>query len=164
MVNRRPSSNTDAPLYSKSYYTVQQGDNLLFLAELFNCEPHHLKVWNNLKTDVVTPGQELLLFSPAYNGNSVTVEGVAAITNTAVAKLPSLIPKEVISQNGSSIFNKKKSTQVTSYLYHTIQRNESLKVISLKYRVPIPILLKINGIDEGKLPKPGNRIKVKVVN
>jgi len=134
------------------------------LAELFNCEPHHLKIWNNLKTDVVTPGQELLLFSPTYNGNSVTIEGVAASTNKAVAKLPSLIPKEIVSQKASSVFSEKKSAQPTSYLYHTIQRNESLKVISLKYRVPISILLKINGIDEGKLPKPGNRIKVRVVN
>ncbi len=167
MVNQKPSSrrNTGAPLYTKSYYTVQEGDNLPFLAELFNCEPFHLKVWNDLKTDYVAPGRELLLFLPAYNNNSVTVEeGYTTTSNKVVPKLPVLVSKEVLSLQGSAITNDKKEAQPKSYLYHTIQRNESLKAISIKYRVPIPILLEINGIHEGKLPKPGNRIKVKMVN
>lgn len=167
MVNRKPSvrRNNGASLYTKSYYTVQPGDNLFFLAQLFNCEPFHLKVWNDLKSDYVAPGQELLLFSPAYNNNSVTVEeGYDVMKNRAVAKLPILASKEVVSLQGSPVFNDKKEAQPKSYLYHTIQRNESLKAISIKYRVPIPILLEINGIHEGKLPKPGNRIKVKMVN
>jgi len=167
MINRKPLGrrNTGASLYTKSYYTVQDGDNLPFLAELFNCEPFHLKVWNNLKSDYVAPGQELLLFSPAYHNNSVTVEDRYTTTrNKAVARLPILVSKEVVSLQGSPVSNDKKEASSKSYLYHTIQRNESLKAISIKYRVPIPILLEINGIHEGKLPKPGNRIKVKVIN
>ncbi len=167
MVNQRPSSrrNTGAPLYTKSYYTVQPGDNLPFLAKLFNCEPFHLKVWNDLRSDYVAPGQELLLFSPAYNSNTVTVEeGYVTTSNKEVPRLPVLVSKEVVSLKGAPVFNDQKEAQPKSYLYHTIQRNESLKAISIKYRVSIPILLEINGIHEGKLPKPGNRIKVKVVN
>lgn len=166
MVNRKPSGrrNTGAPLYTKSYYTVQPGDNLPFLAELFNCEPFHLQVWNDLKSDYVAPGQELLLFLPAYN-NSVAVEaGFATERNNEVAKLPVLVAKKVLSLKGSPITSGQKEALPKSYLYHTIQRNESLKAISIKYRVSIPVLMEINGFHEGKLPKPGNRIKVKVVN
>ena len=167
VVNQRPAvrRNIGAPLYTKSYYTVQQGDNLPFLAKLFNCEPFHLKVWNDLKTDYVEPGQELLLFSPAYNPTSVAVEQASTMANNSVVPvLPKLIPTKVVSLKESPVFKDKKEATPKSYMYHTIQRNESLKGISIKYRVPIPILLEINGIHEGKLPKPGNRIKVKVVN
>ena len=165
-INRRPSGrrNTGRPLYTQSYYTVQQGDNLAFLAKLFNCEPYHLKVWNDLKTNSVAPGQEILLFSPVYDNTTISV-GDAPISNSsvAIAALPSITPKAIQSLKGSPIFPKKVAEQKKSYLYHTIQRNESLKNISRRYKVPIPILLKMNDIDEGKLPKPGNRIKVKVV-
>ena len=165
-INRRPSGrrNTGRPLYTKSYYTVQQGDNLVFLAKLFNCEPYHLKVWNDLKTNNVVPGQEILLFSPVYDNTAISV-GDAPLNNNGVTltALPSIKPKKIQSLKGSPIFPKKVAEQKKSYLYHTIQRNESLKNISRRYKVPIPILLKLNDIDEDKLPKPGNRIKVKVV-
>ncbi len=163
-VNRRPSGrkNIGKSLYAKSYYTVQQGDNLVFLAKLFNCDPFHLKVWNDLKTDRVAPGQELLLFSPVYDDHTVSVTK-SANSRAIVAVLPNISPKSVESLNGSAIFPKKVAERAKSYLYHTIQRNESLKNISKRYKIPIPILLKMNGIHEGKLPKPGNRIKVKVV-
>ena len=162
-INRRPSGrkNTGRALYTKSYYTVQQGDNLPFLARLFNCDPFHLKIWNDLKTDRVTPGQELLLFAPAYENNTVTV--VKTTTPRMILPLSSISPKPIESLKGSLIFPKRTAEKPKSYLYHTIQRNESLKNISGRYKVPIPILLEMNDIDEGKLPKPGNRIKVKVI-
>ncbi len=164
-INRSPSGrkNTGRPLYTKSYYTVQQGDNLPFLAKLFNCDPVHLKIWNDLKTDQVTPGQELLLFAPSYESNTITVVNATNNSNNITAPLASISPKPIQSLKDSPIFPKKVAERPKSYLYHTIQRNESLKNISRRYQVPIPILLEMNDIDEGKLPKPGNRIKVKVV-
>ncbi len=166
-INRRPSGrrNTSKPLYTKSYYTVQQGDNLPFLAKLFNVDPFHLKIWNDLKTDQVTLGQELLLFAPAHNNNSVTVDesSTLATANNSTATLPSISPKPVQPLNGSAVFPKKVVERPKEYLYHIIQRNESLKSISGRYKVPIPFLLDMNDIHEGKLPKPGNRIKVKVI-
>jgi len=166
MVNRRPTNRRKAgqPLYSKSYYTVQQGDNLAFLAKLFNCDPVHLKVWNDLKTDEVKPGQELLLFSPAFDNNSITVSETPLInTDKIIPFLPAIVPSKIAPLAESAIVQKKIVERSKTYLYHTIQRNESLKSIGAKYRVPIPILLEINGISEGKLPRPGNRIKVKVI-
>ena len=144
--------------YAKSYYTVQPDDDLDFLAQLFNCDPYHLKFWNNLKTDKLQPGQELVLFTPHYEENSVRV----IEDNTVLAALPTLKPKAVYPLNEATIVHKKIEQKPLSYLYHTIQRNESLKDIATKYQIPIPILLKINDIKEDELPKPGNRIKVKV--
>ena len=169
-INQRPAGrkNSGRPLYTKSYYTVQQGDNLPFLAKLFNCEPFHLKIWNDLKSDQIRPGQELLLFSPTYehtNSISVTEEKpVFGIENTTLSALPSLTPKPVYSLQGSYVFQNKIEEKPKDYIYHVIQRNESLKDVAAKYRIPISILLKINQINEFKLPKPGNRIKVKVIN
>lgn len=168
-INRSPSSpkTPGRAVYAKSYYTVQQGDNLPFLAKLFNCDPFHLKVWNNLQSDYVKPGQELLLFTPSYEGTSISTKAttVSEGRNVAMilAPLSKIKPKAVISLEGSELFPKKMAERPKTYLYHTIQRNESLKDISTKYRIPIPLLLEMNRIDRNKLPKPGNRIKVKVV-
>ena len=161
--NRFASSRNNKPSYTKSYYTVQQGDNLPFLAKLFNCDPYHLMVWNDLKTEHVTPGQELLLFSIA-NDRVVDINDDGAQSNGLVAKLPILQPTSVMPLNGTYIVQHKIIESPKEYRYHTIQRNETLKSIAAKYRISIPILLKLNNIDEGKLPKPGNRIKVKLMN
>ncbi|MEM6320106.1 MAG: transglycosylase SLT domain-containing protein [Bacteroidota bacterium] len=165
-VNQRPRTrrkNTGQPLYTKSYYTVQQGDNLPFLAKLFNCETYHLKVWNDLKTDEIKPGQELLLFAPYYEDNAIRLAEDAPTVASPFVKIPSIQPKPVTPLKGFSVLQKKAQPETVEYLYHTIQRNESLKSISAKYRIPIPVLLKINEIDEDKLPKPGNIIRVKVI-
>ena len=166
-VNASPSNNRNSgqPLYTKSYYTVQQGDNLAFLAKIFNCEPYHLKIWNNLKSDNIEPGQELLLFSPNYEDKSIDVNDVTSMAiDGQLALLPIIQPKSIYPLNGTYIVQNKIKDRPKNYLYHTIQRNESLKTIGAKYKVPIPILLELNKIEEGKLPKPGNRIKVKVIH
>jgi membrane-bound lytic murein transglycosylase D len=162
-INQAPSRNRNAnmPLYTKSYYTVQPGDNLEFLAKLFNCHPFHLKIWNDLKSDYIEPGQELLLFSPRYDDKFIQAHSDKF--STILPALPSIKAKPVYSLKGSHVAQNKIEEKPKKYIYHTIQRNESLKDIAAKYKIPIPLLLELNKIDKKKLPKSGNRIKVKVV-
>ena len=48
--------------YVRSVYKVVEGDNLAKLAELFSCSAYHLKVWNNLVSSAIWPGQELAVW------------------------------------------------------------------------------------------------------
>ena len=149
-------------LYTKSYYTVQPDDNLAFLAELFNCEPAHLKIWNGLKSDVLYPGQELLLFSPTYDNRSIRVKN--STSSTPIEYLPSIQPSSIYPQQGTYVFQDEQTTQVSDYMYHTLQRNESLREVASKYQIPVSKLLEMNKMDENSLPKPGHRLKVKLLN
>ena len=48
-------------------YTVRSGDSLYKIARQFNTSPEAIKTWNNLRSDLIFPGQELSiqLFAPA---------------------------------------------------------------------------------------------------
>ena len=55
VVNTNSSSRT-------THYKVTPGQNLSFIATKFNVEVQDLKVWNNLKTNTIIPGQKLKIY------------------------------------------------------------------------------------------------------
>ena len=62
----------------KQIYTVRKGDHLNTIANRFKCTIYDVKVWNNLKTNYVKPGQQLVLYiNKVGNSNTNT-------TNTQV--------------------------------------------------------------------------------
>ena len=50
--------------YYKTFYTTLNDDHLHTLAGIFSCSKHNLKVWNNLTSEVLTRGQELIVWFP----------------------------------------------------------------------------------------------------
>lgn len=46
------------------YYTVKYGDNLLLLADVFDCKLSDLKKWNGIKKDAIFKGQKLKVRVP----------------------------------------------------------------------------------------------------
>lgn len=52
------------PDYFKTSYTVGSGETLESLAEIFNCSPYNLMLWNDLSSSYVSAGQELVLYMP----------------------------------------------------------------------------------------------------
>lgn len=58
------SSYTPDSYYFRSVYTVVQGDEIFDLAAVFSCSPYNLKIWNNLTSYHLKPGQELSIWFP----------------------------------------------------------------------------------------------------
>lgn len=54
----------DDPDYFKTTYTVGSGETLETLAEVFNCAPYNIMLWNDLSSSYLSAGQELVLYMP----------------------------------------------------------------------------------------------------
>ncbi len=73
-VAKREVLNTDSAfIYSDSFeiivpgqvtYIVEAGDNLGYIAERFGCKVSDIKAWNDMYSDKLSIGQQLLLFIP----------------------------------------------------------------------------------------------------
>lgn len=50
------------------YHKVKHGQNLSIIAEKYNVEVQDLKVWNNLKSNTILPGQRLIVSKSADKG------------------------------------------------------------------------------------------------
>ena len=55
----------------QSKHTVKSGENLDLIAKKYKCSVTDLKEWNNLKSSVIHPNQELVVYAPSSN-NTVT--------------------------------------------------------------------------------------------
>ena len=164
------TANFNVDAYTLSHHYVQANENLQTIANSYNCHPYHIKVWNELKSNYVQAGTQLKIYTPKIgptaskptkvitprNKRSTpkiapikwkpvkTIYYPSAITNSSAAKTSKIKPKR--------------------FLYHVIHRNESLRDISKQYGTPVDQLLEFNNIKKGKrLPMPGDKIKVKLV-
>jgi membrane-bound lytic murein transglycosylase D len=53
---------TQANRNQKTIYTVESGDFLHKIAIKYNCSPADIRQWNNLSTDFIAPGQNLIIW------------------------------------------------------------------------------------------------------
>jgi len=171
VVNTAPiyasNNNFNTDKYSISYHTVQQAENLPAIAKIYNCHPYHIKVWNELKSNYVNSGQQLKIYIP-ISEIPKPVKPVKVLVPKAKVFLPKIDPiraKPVKSQTQTVIQKGQAANQAPKqYQYHIIHRNESLKEIAAQYGLSVEKLLSINQVKSGRLPMPGDKIKVKILN
>lgn len=100
------ASNADALAEAKPvYYRVKRGDNLISIADRFRCTVQDLKVWNELHSNRLMPGQKLRIEAAAANPElpakkyiaktyrvkrGDTLSGIAERFGTSVATLKKL--------------------------------------------------------------------------
>ncbi len=152
--------------YSLSYHTVQNNEHLNAIAKIYNCHPYHIKVWNDLKSNYVSAGQQLKIYIPkGTTSPSTPVPPRPVRTKQQVPALTPLPPTKVVSQNAPAISTSKNNTSARAkqYQYHIIHRYESIRDISAKYGTPVEKILEYNNVRKGRLPMPGDKIKVKLL-
>ncbi|KAA9325531.1 LysM peptidoglycan-binding domain-containing protein [Hymenobacter busanensis] len=94
-------------------YVVRKGDYLTKLARERGVSVEQLVAWNNLKTQVVTPGQKLRLAAPADSeavaeapaAKTVASRRAAEPTATVRKATPELPPRVHIVQPGDTLYN-----------------------------------------------------------
>lgn len=62
---KRKARNTSPAKPAVLYHKVLQGQNLSIIADKYHVEVQDLKVWNNLKSSSIVPGQRLKIFNTA---------------------------------------------------------------------------------------------------
>ena len=125
-----PSSSIDVP-NNNLVYTVQKGDTLYSIANKFGMTVNNIKQLNNLFTNTINIGQELLINS----------EYVSDITI------------------GSSCYGEG-FPQGIEYITYTVKKGDNLYNIAKKYNVTVEQIVKLNNLNNNNL-NIGDVLKIK---
>ncbi|QRR04222.1 LysM peptidoglycan-binding domain-containing protein [Dyadobacter sandarakinus] len=121
----------------KSSHTVRRGETLMSISRKYHVTVSELKKWNHLRRSSINRGQRLVLWK----------EVKVAEPRTRVASAEPEKPKvATISHN-----------RHTKKRYHTVQKGDTLWIISQRYGLEIGQLKKKNRI-RGNSIKPGQRL------
>lgn len=120
-------------------HTVRSGEGISSIARRYNCTVQDIKVWNNLRSLKVRPGQKLTVYIPTNKPTQTNVNQAIAKTNN-----------QTNSTSSGSGENK----------FHTIQKGDTLYTIAKTYGTTIEQLKKLNNLSGNYVLLPGKKIKV----
>ena len=120
-------------------YTVRKGDNLGDIADRYEVDMDDLKRWNQLSSNTIQPGQELVI--------SGEVEG--------------RVERQVIERKEPMPKRKEVAVKAKQYKprYHQVERGDTLWNIVRRYDLTIEQLKKMNHIKSDEL-RPGQKLIV----
>ncbi len=125
-------------------YRVRSGDVLGKIAQMHNVSVSNLREWNNLRGNMIHPGQKLNIYSskPASKKTSQKSETKKQIDSSSLPK-----------------------TKDGKYQYHTVQKGDTLWDIAKLYKgVDMEQLKQLNADVNVKDLKQGQQIKIKKLN
>ena len=149
------------PSQSTNYYTVQKGDTLYKIANQFNLTVNELKKINNLKSDVLSIGQQLQISKePTILNNIYIVEKgdtlyeIASVYGISVQELKDL--NNLISNNiyvGQQLVVPAIDVNIPeinqpqeNYIEYIVKKGDSLWSIAKKFNVTIPEIIEENNL------------------
>lgn len=162
-------------------YIVQKGDTLYKVAEQFNTTVSELKRLNNLTSDTLQIGQQLVITEstiPETPSNIYTVQSgdtlysIASAYGISVQKL-----KELNNLTSNNLYIGQQllvpSTDITipeepalpppsqNYQIYVVQKGDSLWSISRKFNITIPEIMELNNLKDIDL-QVGDELKVPI--
>ncbi len=116
-------------------YFVRKGDNLGVIARRHKVSVNNLKKWNNLKNDIIYPGQKLIIYRKGY------------------------VPVQTATQNSQITLNP--ASLQGGYITYTVKQGDSLWSIAQKFDgVSDEDIRKLNALTNNKI-YPGQKLKIK---
>lgn len=129
------------PTAATGRHTVEKGQNLFRIAQLYGSTVDELKRLNGLEGDAVKIGQQLIVPSRG---------SAAQPPKEAVKKLP--VPVED---------DRPEKTAPSQPVYHVVQKGEFLNGIARKHGTSAAALVKLNGLADADQIRPGQKLRVK---
>jgi len=148
---------------SENTYVVKRGDTLYDISKRYNISVDDLKRINNLKSNVLSIGQVLLLKQPNLNQNYVVQKGD---TLYSIAKNNNISIEDLIEANnltsgilqiGQELFIPEEQgegnfdfpeDQTENYVFYEVKKGDSLWLISKKYNITVPELIDMNNLTD----------------
>lgn len=130
-------------------YTVVSGDSLYTIAKRFNTTVDELKRLNNLTSNMIYVGQQLLIPSPNTSNIIYTVvrgDSLFSIANKYNTTIDEI--KRLNNLSGDTIYVNQKLLipTVTNMTTYTVQRGDSLYTIARKFDTTINDLKRVNNL------------------
>lgn len=146
--------------YERANYTVRAGENIEKVAQLLKCTIQQLKAWNQLKSNTVTPGQQLIYFAPKEMKRPAGMKKMDELRTLTTVKPAPLHSAPNSARNLSA----DKAFLQDRYAYYVVKRREKLKDIVLKMpSLSVEALENLNNLSRNKMLAPGTMIKIKLL-
>ncbi len=131
-------------------YIVKAGDGLGTIAAKYKCTQEQIETWNKMKNANIFPGQKLYVQDPA------TISTTKVDTNKT---------KTEAKTDNSTHATTPKTTEATTvkYVYHTVQKGDSLWGIANQYKgATIEEIKKLNNLNDNSTLYVGQKLKIAV--
>ncbi len=173
--------------YKARHFSIQNGDHAERLAPSFGCYKSHLVAWNHLPYAYAQAGKSVIVWQPnnikEYHKIQVAapkqqVAATVPATTNQISSTASLTQKPVgkptapLPAKETTVPEKKELTlpgmtsagavlaEEKNYVWHIVQRNESLSDIAFMYQTNVMEIQTLNGAEKFSI---GARIKVKKI-
>lgn len=139
---------------SPVHYTVKSGDNLGFISSWYNVSVANLRSWNNIRGNIIRPGQRLVIHVPssqteyfnAVNSLSFSQKQARAGRTPATNQ-----PSTALTPDGTGEF-----------LYYTVRQGDTLWEIARQFPgVTDRDILRLNELSNANRIYPGQRLRIK---
>lgn len=149
-VNENTKSSTLANSEEKVYYKVKSGDNLGYIATLYNVKVSDIQRWNNISGTRINVGQSLVVYVPKAKAD----------TYKHVNEMSTYQREKIIEKNTSSEEEIEILPDESKWHIYIVKSGDNLYNIAKKYPgVSADNIMEINNITEDI--QPGQKLKIK---
>jgi LysM repeat protein len=136
--------------YTNNTYIVKQGDSLWKIAQKYQTTVNTLKSINNLVSDIIQPGQVLVIPRGDVNTMYVVKPGdtLWKIANNYGISVEKLVSYNNLSSDILSIGQILMIPSRNSNIKYTVGKGDTLWLISMKYGVPVDALKSLNNLED----------------
>ncbi len=143
-------------------HLVKSGESINFIAGRYRISSNQIKQWNNLTSNVIHPGQRLIVRDPAHESNEETAEEAEEqdIAGQNIAKLISSNDGNTDSEEQSSKEEKK-----SPFIYYIVQSGDTMYDIATRFdEITVEQLTEVNQITTASPLIPGQKILIPLEN
>ncbi len=174
----------------RTIHVVRSGENLGLIAKKYHCSVSKIKSWNNLRSNMIRPGQRLVVYprgayyadapasssssAKAKNGSYTVKKGdnlgkIASSNGISVSQLKAwnnikgntIHPGQKLVISATSSNSSSSDNNVSGdFVYHTVRSGDTLWDIAIKYEVTVGQIRSWNNISNAHRLKPGQKLKV----
>ncbi|MEZ4994596.1 MAG: LysM peptidoglycan-binding domain-containing protein [Saprospiraceae bacterium] len=132
-------------------HSIAGGETLYSISKKYGVTVNDLKKWNNLKSNTIYKGKQLIVSDPSQATTEVSTDDLPRVANIASANPGSSVP---VPYENTSL-----SVKGVNQVYHTVRTGETVASIAMKYGYTEARFREINGLKANEYPKIGQQLK-----
>lgn len=158
-----PTTATPAGAAAPQRHTVAAGQTLFAVSRQYGVSVANLRAWNNLTSDVLSIGQEMIVSPPAAGNQSQPAAAtVPATSPTDPFDQPAVAGPPTTTQPATTqpVASQPVATQPSASGTHTVQKGQTLFAISRMYGVSVQDLTRWNNLPASGAVQEGQVLQV----